>query len=144
MTEPVTIDQIASITDAKLTGDKTIQVTDVSHDSRRAGKGTLFAAVAGALFDAHKFVPQVMGQGAVGVFSERPVPEGFNGAWLQVADIRRAMARAAAERITPAYYAMVDAGDLHLGHGDDRRGTRVGGEDHRCGPGDRLHVGVLN
>ena len=73
------------------------QVTDVSHDSRRVGEGTLFAAVTGALFDAHKFVPQVMEQGAVGVLSERPAPENFNGAWLQVEDIRRAMALTAAE-----------------------------------------------
>ena len=64
-----TIKQLASITDAKLTGDETAEVTDVSHDSRRAGKGTLFAAVTGALFDAHKFVPQVMDQGAAGVLS---------------------------------------------------------------------------
>src|ERR1051325_10328308 len=91
------IKQLASITEAKLTGGDTIHVTDVSHDSRRAGEGTLFAAVAGALFDAHKFVPQVMEQGAVGILSERPAPDDFNGAWLQVADIRRAMALAAAE-----------------------------------------------
>jgi UDP-N-acetylmuramoyl-L-alanyl-D-glutamate--2,6-diaminopimelate ligase len=57
----------------------------------------LFAAVSGALFDAHKFVPQVMSQGAAGVLSERGAPADFNGAWLQVADIRRAMALAAAE-----------------------------------------------
>jgi len=49
------------------------------------------------LFDAHKFVPQVMAQGAAGVLSERAAPTDFNGAWLQVADIRRAMALAAAE-----------------------------------------------
>ena len=97
MAEPVTIKQLASITEARLTGDDTAEVTDISHDSRRAGKGTLFAAVAGALFDAHKFVPQVMNQGAVGVLSERAVPEGFSGVWLQVANIRRAMALVAAE-----------------------------------------------
>ena len=49
------------------------------------------------MFDAHKFVPQVMEQGAVGVISESPRPEKFNGAWLQVENIRRAMALAAAE-----------------------------------------------
>jgi UDP-N-acetylmuramoyl-L-alanyl-D-glutamate--2,6-diaminopimelate ligase len=49
------------------------------------------------LFDAHKFVPQVMAQGAAGVLSEHAAPTDFNGAWLQVADIRRAMALAAAE-----------------------------------------------
>src|SRR6185369_3718303 len=97
MHEPVTIKQLASKTDAKLTGDESVIVIDVSHDSRRVGKGTLFAAVTGALFDAHKFVPQVMEQGAVGVLSEREASTGFNGAWLQVADIRCAMALAASE-----------------------------------------------
>src|SRR5215208_3685548 len=95
MTEPVTIKQLASKTQAKFTGNEEIEVTDVSHDSRRVGKGTLFAAVTGLLFDAHKFVPQVMEQGAAGVLSERPAPEAFTGAWLQVANIRRAMALAA-------------------------------------------------
>lgn len=97
MAEPVTVKQLAEIAEAKLAGDETIVVTDVSHDSRRAGKGCLFAAVSGALFDAHKFVPQVMAQGAAGVLSEREAPESFSGAWLQVANIRRALALAAAQ-----------------------------------------------
>src|SRR5215218_6563498 len=97
MPEPVSIKQLASITNARVTGDENAVVTDVTHDSRRAGEGALFAAVTGALFDAHKFVPQVMAQGAVGVLSERPAPEGFAGAWLQVEDIRCAMALAAAD-----------------------------------------------
>ncbi len=94
---PVTLKQLAQITQAKFSGDDTTVVSDVSHDSRRAGKGSLFAAVSGALFDAHKFVPQVMEQGAVGVLSEQPAPEGFAGAWLQVNNLRRAMPLAAAE-----------------------------------------------
>src|SRR5215213_1988048 len=97
MHEPVTIKQLAAITDSRRSGDGTRIVTYVSHDSRRVGQGTLFAAVAGELFDAHKFIPQVMEQGAAGVLSERPAPEGFTGAWLQVDDIRCAMALAAAE-----------------------------------------------
>ena len=92
-----TVKRIVEVTEAKLTGDEAGIVTDVSHDSRRTGKDALFAAVSGALFDAHKFVPQVMAQGAAGVLSERAAPPDFNGAWLQVTDIRRAMALAAAE-----------------------------------------------
>jgi UDP-N-acetylmuramoyl-L-alanyl-D-glutamate--2,6-diaminopimelate ligase len=91
------VKRLVEVTGAKLTGDEKLLVTDVSHDSRRAGEGTLFAAVSGALFDAHKFVPQVMAQGAVGVLSEEPAPPDFSGAWLQVTNIRRAMALAAAE-----------------------------------------------
>ncbi|HEV8366574.1 MAG TPA: UDP-N-acetylmuramoyl-L-alanyl-D-glutamate--2,6-diaminopimelate ligase [Pyrinomonadaceae bacterium] len=94
---PVTIQQIADRTQAKLTGDSTTTITDVTHDSRKAVTGSLFAAVRGALFDAHKFVPQVMSQDAAGVISESPRPENFVGSWLQVENIRRAMAVAAAE-----------------------------------------------
>ena len=93
--QPVRLDQIAEITDGKLTGDANAAVTDVSHDSRRAGEGTLFVAVCGELFDAHKFVPQVIEQGAVGVLSESN-PQG-SIPWIQVSNVRRAMALAAAE-----------------------------------------------
>lgn len=96
-TEPITLKQIADVTGGKLTGDENAIVTDVSHDSRRAGPGCLFVAVRGGLFDAHKFVPQVMAQGALGVISELAKPADFNGAWLQVDNVRRAMAQAAAE-----------------------------------------------
>ena len=94
---PVTARQIAEKTEARLIGDEDTIITDVTHDSRRATQGSLFTAVRGALFDAHKFVPQVMSQGAAGVMSELAVPEEFKGVWLQVPEIRRAMAIAAAE-----------------------------------------------
>jgi UDP-N-acetylmuramoyl-L-alanyl-D-glutamate--2,6-diaminopimelate ligase len=93
----ITLKQIAEATGAKLTGDKNVLVTDVSHDSRQAGPGVLFTAIRGALLDAHKFIPQVMTAGAVGVISEQERPQDFQGGWLQVENVRRAMAPAAAE-----------------------------------------------
>ena len=103
-TEPITLKRIAEVTGGKLTGDNDVVITDVSHDSRRAGPGSLFVAVRGGLFDAHKFVPQVIGQGAAGVLSElEPTGEVLQGiepgriAWIQVENVRRAMALAAAE-----------------------------------------------
>jgi UDP-N-acetylmuramoyl-L-alanyl-D-glutamate--2,6-diaminopimelate ligase len=97
LNEPVTLKQLAEVTHADRTGDETTLVSDITHDSRQARPGNLFVAVRGELFDAHKFVPQVMEQGAVGVISELQPPEGFNGAWLKVENVRRAMALAAAE-----------------------------------------------
>jgi len=94
---PVTTAEVAARVEGKLSGDAAAVVTDVTHDSRQAKAGSLFAAVRGELFDAHKFVAQVMDQGAVGVISENDRPADFNGAWIQVANIRRAMAVAAAE-----------------------------------------------
>jgi UDP-N-acetylmuramoyl-L-alanyl-D-glutamate--2,6-diaminopimelate ligase len=72
-------------------------VTEVTHDSRQAKAGSLFVAVRGELFDAHRFIPQVMAQGAAGVISEQAAPPDFAGAWLQVENVRRAMALASAE-----------------------------------------------
>src|SRR5213080_4664436 len=93
----VTLAEIARVTGGVLTGEANAPVVDVSHDSRQAREGSLFVAVRGELFDAHKFVPQVMAQGAAGVISEEAALERFPGAWLQVDNIRRAMALAAAE-----------------------------------------------
>ena len=102
--QPVTLKQIVEATDGRLAGDGHVPVTDVTHDSRQAGPGSLFVAVRGGLFDAHKFAPQVIAQGAVGVISElEPSSELLQGsdlgatAWIQVENVRRAMALAAAE-----------------------------------------------
>lgn len=95
--EPVLLKQIAEVTGARFSGDGELTINDVTHDSRGAGPGILFTAVRGALLDAHKFVPDVMDRGAAGVISENERPADFNGAWLQVEDVRCAMALAAAE-----------------------------------------------
>jgi UDP-N-acetylmuramoyl-L-alanyl-D-glutamate--2,6-diaminopimelate ligase len=94
---PPTVQDITKVTQARLLGDAATPIVDITHDSRRAVAGCLFVAVRGELFDAHKFILQVMAQGAVGVISEQAPPAGFAGSWLQVANIRRAMALAAAE-----------------------------------------------
>jgi UDP-N-acetylmuramoyl-L-alanyl-D-glutamate--2,6-diaminopimelate ligase len=95
--QSVTLKQVAEVTEGELSGDGNVAVTDVSHDSRRTGPGSLFVAVCGGLFDAHKFIPQVIAQGAIGVISELERPADFNAAWLRVSNVRRAMALAAAE-----------------------------------------------
>jgi len=106
---PVTVAEIARSVGGRLGGDGRAIVTDITHDSRQAGDGTLFVAIRGELFDAHKFIPQVLGQGAAGVISELEPPadwislsesqsgSGLAPAWLKVDNVRRAMAVAAAE-----------------------------------------------
>src|SRR5262249_41689664 len=94
---PITVADIARVTEGKLSGSPAEAVTDVTHDSRQAKSGSLFAAVRGELFDAHKFVPKVMEQGAAGVISQEERPADFEGVWIRVENIRRAMALAAAE-----------------------------------------------
>lgn len=93
----VTVRDVARVAEGEAFGPSDAVVTDVTHDSRQAKDGTLFAAIRGELFDAHKFIPQVMQQGAEGVISEAEKPADFTGAWIQVKNIRRSMALAAAE-----------------------------------------------
>ncbi|HEX5704404.1 MAG TPA: UDP-N-acetylmuramoyl-L-alanyl-D-glutamate--2,6-diaminopimelate ligase [Pyrinomonadaceae bacterium] len=93
----LTVADVAHVAEGEASGPSDAVVTDVTHDSRQAKAGTLFAAIRGELFDAHKFIPQVMQQGAEGVISEAERPADFTGAWIQVKNIRRSMALAAAE-----------------------------------------------
>jgi UDP-N-acetylmuramoyl-L-alanyl-D-glutamate--2,6-diaminopimelate ligase len=96
MIEKVTIGQVADGLNAEMRGDKNALVSDVTHDSRQAGKGSLFAAVRGLTLDGHRFVDDVMRRGAVGIISEIDAPASFQGAWLKVSDARKALAQAAA------------------------------------------------
>ncbi|MCY7347845.1 MAG: UDP-N-acetylmuramoyl-L-alanyl-D-glutamate--2,6-diaminopimelate ligase [Pyrinomonadaceae bacterium] len=96
MMSKITVKQVSAATNADLTGENSAAVSDVTHDSRQAGTGSLFAAVRGLTLDGHRFVDDVMRRGAVGIISELDAPADFQGAWLKVADARKALAQAAA------------------------------------------------
>ncbi|MDQ3804701.1 MAG: Mur ligase family protein, partial [Acidobacteriota bacterium] len=93
----MTLKDVAGAVGGALTGDGSVPVFDVTHDSRQVRAGWLFVAVRGEKVDAHRFVPEVMRAGAAGVVSGLARPEGFEGGWIQVEDARRALALAAAE-----------------------------------------------
>ena len=69
-------------------------VSGLEYDSRRLQAGNLFFAFAGARADGRQFVSQAMANGALGVASELPAPDGFVGPWLQVEHGRQALAMA--------------------------------------------------
>jgi UDP-N-acetylmuramoyl-L-alanyl-D-glutamate--2,6-diaminopimelate ligase len=70
-----------------------VEISDLSYDSRRAGPGTLFFCVPGLKSDGHEFAAEAVSRGASALVVERelglPVPQ------LLVADARLAMASAA-------------------------------------------------
>lgn len=90
------LNSVAEALNAKLSGETNQTITDVTHDSRQAGAGSLFVAIRGLTMDGHKFIEDVMRRGAVGVISESDAPEDFAGVWLQVENARVALAQAAA------------------------------------------------
>jgi UDP-N-acetylmuramoyl-L-alanyl-D-glutamate--2,6-diaminopimelate ligase len=92
----LSIEKISEELNAELSGNTHLQAADVTHDSRQAKQGTLFAAIKGLTMDGHRFVDDVMRRGAAGIISEFDPPAGFQGAWLKVKDAREALAKAAA------------------------------------------------
>ena len=88
--------EIANKIEAEFSGNGEAIATDITHDSRQAGAGSLFVAIRGLTMDGHRFVDDVMRRGAAGVISELERPADFSGAWLQVEDARAALAKAAA------------------------------------------------
>jgi UDP-N-acetylmuramyl-tripeptide synthetase len=88
--------KIAGELNAEFTGDGSVEVSDVTHDSRQARGGMIFAAIKGLTQDGHRFVDDVIRRGAVGIISEFDPPEGLKSAWLKVDDARAALAKAAA------------------------------------------------
>ncbi len=72
-----------------------VEVRGLEYDSRRAGQGTLFFAFAGENVDGRRFAASAMERGAVGVVSELPPLNGFEGPWIRVRHGRRALSLAA-------------------------------------------------
>ena len=70
--------------------ERTHEAADVVIDSRKAGPGSVFAAVKGERSDGHDYIGQVFEKGALGVICER-VPEDASGPCIVVDDTLRAL-----------------------------------------------------
>lgn len=77
-------------------GDEEAFVRRVSTDSRDCGEGALFVPIIGERVDAHRFIPDVLAQGAACVFSSDHTLQGDTGACIYVEDTLAAMQRLAA------------------------------------------------
>lgn len=75
-----------------------LAVSKIASDSRKVEPGTLFFAVPGTKVDGMSFVPQAAAAGAVAIVSEAERPAGLpqSVAYVQVKDVRRTLALAAA------------------------------------------------
>lgn len=93
--EEITIGEVAAALNGTITGNPNVRAHDITHDSRQAGPGTIFAAIRGLTTDGHQFIDDVIRRGVAAVISELPCPEDFQGNWINVSDTRSAMAIAA-------------------------------------------------
>jgi len=78
------------VPEARLQGDPSLPVTEVTYDSRRISPGGLFVAIRGAVTDGNRFVDAARKKGAAAIVSEQ-APDG-SGPWVQVPDARAALA----------------------------------------------------
>jgi UDP-N-acetylmuramyl-tripeptide synthetase len=96
LTTRITVKVVSDSLHADLHGEGSVEVRDVTHDSRQTRSGTLFVAIKGHTMDGHRFVDDVIRRGAAGIISEYDPPSAFMGAWLKVKDAREALAKSAA------------------------------------------------
>ncbi len=91
----MTAGAVAALVGARTVGDPDVPLTAVTHDSRRAGPGSLFCCVTGLTADGHDFAPQARDAGAAALLVERELD--LDLPQLVVDDVRAAMGPAAAE-----------------------------------------------
>ena len=82
------------LTGVELHGDVSLELTGVTHDSRRVQPGGVFVAIRGQKTDGNRFVESALKRGAVAVVSDQPARAGVT--WFQVPDARQALAEASA------------------------------------------------
>jgi UDP-N-acetylmuramoyl-L-alanyl-D-glutamate--2,6-diaminopimelate ligase len=78
----------------KVDADIASDVLSLAYNSAKVRPGALFFAVQGEKADGHAYIPQALERGALAVVSERAIPPGLAGRWIQVSAIRRALADA--------------------------------------------------
>ena len=87
-----------SISETGISGDSERAVAGLAYDSRRVSPGDVFFAISGFRQDGHRFISDALDRGAIAIVSEaEPRIERSGAAWVQVPNIRRALALASAE-----------------------------------------------
>lgn len=82
----------AGLPDSSLSGGGKQEVTCLITDSRRVVPGALFFAIGGLHTDGNLYTEEAIGRGAVGIVSEQSAGSNRQVAWLQVPNVRRALA----------------------------------------------------
>ncbi|MCG8457451.1 MAG: Mur ligase domain-containing protein, partial [Holophagales bacterium] len=67
-------DVIAGLETVEVVGDLSVDVSDVTYDSRRVEPGTLFVAMRGEVTDGHRYIDSAIEAGAAAIIAER-IPE---------------------------------------------------------------------
>ncbi len=65
-------DLLPSLREAKVSGNRDLEITGIEYDSRRVTPGNLFVAIKGEKSDGHLYIPQALKRGAAAVVCQLP------------------------------------------------------------------------
>lgn len=85
------------LSDAKIKGDSSLEITALITDSRRIVPGSVFFARDGRRTDGNFYIEEAIDRGAAAIVSTRPPGLHASIVWIQVADVPVALASAARE-----------------------------------------------
>jgi UDP-N-acetylmuramoyl-L-alanyl-D-glutamate--2,6-diaminopimelate ligase len=85
---------LADVEVTRLLGDPGVDVEAVTHDSRRVGRGAMFACIVGERADGHEYAGEAVDAGAVALLVERPL--GLPVTEAEVPSVRAALGPVAA------------------------------------------------
>lgn len=89
----LSLETLTKICNARYFGPEELKEKEIDFitiDSRKAGEGALFIPIVGERVDPHRFIPDVMNQGALASLSERELKD-FQGPYLLVESTRQAV-----------------------------------------------------
>jgi UDP-N-acetylmuramoyl-L-alanyl-D-glutamate--2,6-diaminopimelate ligase len=73
-------------------GNEAEDIQGIAYSSKNVQPGFMFTALKGMKADGLEFIEEALHNGAVAVLSDRAKPENFTQTWIQVSDIREALA----------------------------------------------------
>lgn len=87
---------ISQLDNPVATGSLDTEISGLTYDSRKAGKGVAFVALRGNKVDGHDYIPTAIEAGAAAIIAEQAPPEVCPVPWVHVKFSRVALAQAAA------------------------------------------------
>jgi len=82
---------LQGIPDMVFEGPWDVDISGITHDSRKIKNGYVFVAIQGEKMDGFSFIEKALQNGAEAVLSKRKKPELFPKVWIQVSDDRQAL-----------------------------------------------------
>ncbi len=82
---------LEGVPNTRVEGQRNVDISGITHDSRKIQSGYVFVAVQGEKLDGFTFVEKALQNGAEAVLSKRKKPDLFPKTWIQVSDDREAL-----------------------------------------------------